>query len=61
MEYFPGAMTTLREAGAAQIVTTNTIKHPTNAIDVSVLVARQVERFRTNWGGAARNADDCVG
>ena len=54
-------MTTLREAGAAQIVTTNTIKHPTNAIDVSVLVARQVERFRTNWGGAARNADDCVG
>ena len=41
------AMTTLREAGAAKIVTTNTIEHPSNAIDVSSLVARQVERFRT--------------
>lgn len=29
----------LRQAGAAQIVTTNTIAHPTNAIDVSAILA----------------------
>lgn len=36
------ALAALREAGAARVVTTNTIPHQTNAIDVSALVARAV-------------------
>ncbi len=38
------ALTTLREAGAGRIVTTNTIEHASNSIDVSSIVAREVER-----------------
>ena len=39
------ALQALREAGAARIVTTNTISHPSNAIDVSSIVAREIGRF----------------
>lgn len=35
----PDALGALREAGVERIVTTNTIAHETNAIDVSELVA----------------------
>jgi len=37
------ALGTLRNAGVSRIVTTNSIEHPTNAIDVSALVARTVK------------------
>ena len=37
--FSPDAMDALREAGAARVVTTNTIPHETNAIDVAPLVA----------------------
>jgi ribose-phosphate pyrophosphokinase len=37
-----GAREDLRAAGAAQIVTTNTVPHPSNAIDVSALLAEAV-------------------
>jgi ribose-phosphate pyrophosphokinase len=39
------ALAALREAGAARVVTTNTIEHPSNAIDVSSIVAREIGRF----------------
>ena len=55
------AMATLREAGAAKIVTTNTIEHASNAIDVSSLVARQVQRFATGVGGDAQKVTDRAG
>ena len=37
-----GALERLVEAGAARVVTTNTIPHPTNAIDVTTLLAESV-------------------
>ena len=40
------ALAALREAGAARIVTTNTVAHETNAIDVSPLVARAMQSVR---------------
>ena len=40
--FSPDALSTLRGAGAGPIVTTNTIAHETNAIDVSSLVAGSV-------------------
>ena len=44
--FSPDALGALRDAGAARIVTTNTIAHETNAIDVSALVARGIESVR---------------
>jgi ribose-phosphate pyrophosphokinase len=44
--FSPDALPALREAGAARIVTTNTIAHETNAIDVSPAVARAVQSIR---------------
>lgn len=41
--FSPDALAALREAGAARIVTTNTVAHETNAIDVSPLVARAMQ------------------
>jgi ribose-phosphate pyrophosphokinase len=38
--FAPGALEGLRNAGAARIVTTNTISHVTNAIDVMHLIAQ---------------------
>jgi ribose-phosphate pyrophosphokinase len=43
--FSPDALGALRDAGAARIVTSNTIAHETNAIDVSALVARSVGGF----------------
>jgi ribose-phosphate pyrophosphokinase len=44
--FAPDALAALREAGAARIVTTNTVAHETNAIDVSPLVARAMQSVR---------------
>lgn len=41
--FSPDALAALRDAGAATIVTTNTIAHKTNAIDVAPAVARGVQ------------------
>ena len=41
--FSPDALGALRDAGVAKVVTTNTIAHETNAIDVSALVARAVK------------------
>ena len=41
--FSPDALAALRDAGAARIVTTNTIAHETNAIDVASAVARGVQ------------------
>jgi len=48
------ALGTLRSAGVRRIVTTNSIEHPTNAIDVSALVARAIESVRMVGGNAPR-------
>lgn len=37
--FAPGALEGLKQAGAGRIVTTNTISHPTNEIDISALLA----------------------
>jgi ribose-phosphate pyrophosphokinase len=39
------ALRELREAGAAQIVSTNTIAHETNAIDVTALLVPVIQKF----------------
>lgn len=44
--FSPDALDALRQAGAASVVTTNTVAHETNAIDLSELVARSVESMR---------------
>jgi ribose-phosphate pyrophosphokinase len=44
--FSPDALGTLREAGAARVVTSNTIGHETNAIDVSALVGRALKVWR---------------
>jgi ribose-phosphate pyrophosphokinase len=41
--FSPDALGALRGAGVAKVVTTNTIAHETNGIDVSALVARAME------------------
>ena len=38
--FAPGALEALRVAGASRIVTTNTVAHETNAVDVSLLLAQ---------------------
>ena len=43
--FSPDALAALREAGVAQVVTTNTVAHETNAIDVSALVAQAVQQL----------------
>lgn len=48
------ALGVLRDAGAARIVTTNTIAHETNAIDVSSLVARGIESVQKKIRNATR-------
>lgn len=40
-----GAFEALQSAGAARVVTTNTIPHPTNAIDAGGVLAEPVRRF----------------
>ena len=51
--FAPGAETALREAGVARVVTTNTVPHDTNAIDVSPLVAEAVRRVAQHRSRAA--------
>lgn len=46
--FAPEALAALQRAGAARIVTTNAIAHPSNAIDLSPLLAGAVTRF---WQG----------
>jgi len=46
--FAPQALAALQQAGAARIVTTNSIAHPSNAIDLSPLLADAVMRF---WQG----------
>jgi ribose-phosphate pyrophosphokinase len=45
-----GAWSRLRTAGAGRVVTTNTIVHPSNAIDVGDLVAAAVQEVRQRDG-----------
>lgn len=52
--FSPDALGTLRRAGVRRIVTTNSIEHPTNAIDVSALVARAIESIRMTEANAPR-------
>jgi ribose-phosphate pyrophosphokinase len=49
--FAPEALAALQQAGAARIVTTNAIAHPSNAIDLSPLLADAVMGF---WQGQAR-------
>jgi ribose-phosphate pyrophosphokinase len=46
--FAPDALQGLHQAGAGLVVTTNSIAHPTNAIDLSPLLAEAVKRF---WRG----------
>jgi ribose-phosphate pyrophosphokinase len=46
--FAPDALVALQQAGAGLVVTTNSISHPTNAIDLSPLLAEAVKRF---WRG----------
>ena len=48
------ALEALRQAGAARVVTTNTVAHETNAIDLSTLVARGIESIRKESQDAIR-------
>ena len=43
--FAPGALEALRAAGASRIVTTNTVAHETNAINVSPLLAEAAKAF----------------
>jgi ribose-phosphate pyrophosphokinase len=43
--FAPDALASLQQAGAARIVTTNSIVHPSNAIDLSPLLADAVMDF----------------
>lgn len=52
--FSPDALPALREAGAARIVTGNTIAHETNGIDVAPLVARAIESIHKEIGHAIR-------
>jgi len=44
--FSPDALDALRQAGVARVVTTNTVTHETNAINLSALVARSIESIR---------------
>ena len=43
--FAPEALATLQQAGAGRVVTTNSIPHPSNAIDLAPLLAGAVMRF----------------
>lgn len=43
--FAPGAYESLREAGAARIVTTNSVPHPSNAIDLTPILTGPVSRL----------------
>ena len=52
--FSPDALGALRDAGAARIVTTNTIAHETNAIDITAIVARGVQSAHKEIRNAIR-------
>jgi len=52
--FSPDALDALRAAGAARIVTTNTIAHQTNAIDITANVARGVQSVNEEIRNAIR-------
>jgi ribose-phosphate pyrophosphokinase len=52
--FSPDALGALRDAGAARIVTTNTIAHETNAIDITAIVARGVQSVHKETRDAIR-------
>jgi ribose-phosphate pyrophosphokinase len=52
--FSPDALGALRDAGAARIVTTNTIAHETNAIDTTAIVARGVQSVHKETRDAIR-------
>ena len=52
--FSPDALPALRAAGTATIVTSNTIAHETNGIDVAPLVARAIESIHQEIGHAIR-------
>jgi ribose-phosphate pyrophosphokinase len=52
--FSPDALGALRDAGAARIVTTNTIAHETNAIDITEIVARGVQSAHKEIRNAIR-------
>ena len=52
--FSPDALGALRDAGAARIVTTNTVAHETNAIDITALVARGVQSVHKEIRNAIR-------
>lgn len=52
--FSPDALEALRQAGAARVVTTNTVAHETNAIDLSTLVARGIESIQKESRDAIR-------
>lgn len=52
--FSPDALEALRQAGVAQVVTTNTVAHETNAIDLSALVARGIESIQKESQDAIR-------
>lgn len=58
--FSPDALPALRDAGAARIVTTNTIAHETNGIDVSALVAREIEFVVLKAAGPTRSPGEDV-
>jgi ribose-phosphate pyrophosphokinase len=47
----PSPYDALLAAGAARVVTTNTIAHPSNAIDVSALLAEACQRATARRAG----------
>jgi ribose-phosphate pyrophosphokinase len=55
--FSPDALAALREAGVDRVVTSNTIAHETNAIDVSVLVARKIETMHATLSRAGRGLE----
>jgi ribose-phosphate pyrophosphokinase len=52
--FSPDALQALRQAGVAQVVTTNTVAHETNAVDLSALVARGIESIQKESQDAIR-------
>jgi ribose-phosphate pyrophosphokinase len=57
-----GAEQRLRDAGAARIATTNTIEHPTNAIDIApVLIAAVAQMLKLKGDSRRSGAFDDAG
>ena len=42
----------LKDSGVAKIVTCNTISHPSNAIDLSNILIKDIKKLISNWDNA---------